>query len=158
MATTTLQYFQITGKVREADESSYTNKSTGEVIEKRQVSLDVPGMRDSVLVEFDLEHAPKDDTLDKWELEESWVVVGAESMRSLAFARQNARPGEKAVGSMVVFRGIEAREVTGDEKRNLQTARKQQKQQAKARRAQRRAERDAERAQAEFQQPQQASA
>lgn len=136
------QYFTIIGKVRESDESSYTNKATGEVVEKRQLSLDVPGMRDAVLIEFDLEHAPKDDLLDKWELDEAWVVVGSESMRTLAFARSNVRAGEKAVGALVVFRGLEAREVTADERRNLQTARRQQKQQAKARRAQRRAERE----------------
>jgi hypothetical protein len=138
-----MQTFTIIGKVRETDESSYTNKTSGEVVEKRQLSLDVPGMREAVLIEFDLEHAPTDDLLDQWELDEAWVVVGAESMRALAFSRSNARPGEKAVGALVVFRGIEAREVTADERRSLQTARKQQKQLAKTRRAQRRAEREA---------------
>jgi hypothetical protein len=141
-----MQTFTITGRVRETEQSSYTNKSSGEVIEKRQLSLDVPGMRESVLVEFDLEHAPKDDLLDQWELDEAWVVVGAESMRALAFNRRNPRPGESSLSAMVVFRGVEARPVTADERRSLQTARKQQKQQEKARRAQRRAEREQERA------------
>jgi len=138
-----MQYIQVTGKVEQWDDSSYTNQKTGEVVEKRQLSLVIPGMRDRLLVEFPRANAPKDETLDKWELEESWVVVGADGMRALGFTRSNARAGERATGALVIFQGIEAREVTGDERRNLQVARKQQKAQDKARRAQRQAEKQA---------------
>ena len=141
-----MQYIQVIGKVEQWDDSSYTNQTTGEVVEKRQLSLIIPGMRDRLLVEFPRANAPKDDLLDKWELEESWVVVGADGMRALGFTRSNARAGERNVGALVVFQGIEAREVTGDERKNLQAARKQQKAQEKARRAQRQAEKQAAKA------------
>lgn len=135
-----MQYFQLTGKVEEVTDASYTNKTTGEVVERVQLALVIPGMRDRVLVEFPRANAPTEAILDKWEMEESWVVAGAEGMRALGFTRSNARAGERAVGALVVFQGVEVRDVTGDERKNLQAARRQQKQQAKARRAQRQAE------------------
>ena len=138
--------FQITGKVEEVDESSYTNKSTGEVVSKIQLSLVIPAMRDRVRCELPLEAAPKADLLSRWELEESWVVVTAEAMRALAFERSNARPGEKPVGALVVFQATEVREATVDERKALQEARKAQKVKAKQRRAARQAEREAAKA------------
>jgi hypothetical protein len=138
-----MQYFEITAKVEEINESSYTLKSTGEVISKVQLSLVVPSMRDRILCELPLEKAPKPEILDKWELDESWVVVSAEGMRALAFERTNARAGEKPVGALVVFQGVEAREATPDERKQLQQARKAQKVQAKQRRAARQAEKQA---------------
>jgi hypothetical protein len=100
-----MSYFEITAKVEEVNESSYTLKSTGEVITKVQLSLVVPSMRDRVLCELPLDKAPTPETLDKWELDESWVVVSAEGMRALAFERNNVRAGEKPVGALVVFQG-----------------------------------------------------
>ena len=138
-----MTYFQLTGKVEEVDESSYTNKSTGEVISKIQLSLVIPAMRDRVRCELPLEMAPKADLLTRWELEESWVVVSAEAMRALAFERSNARPGEKPVGALVVFQATEVREASVDERKALQEARKAQKVKAKQRRAARQAEREA---------------
>jgi hypothetical protein len=135
--------FEITGKVEEVDESSYTNKSSGEVVSKIQVSLVIPAMRDRVRCELPLELAPKADLLSKWELEEAWVVVSAESMRALAFERSNVRPGEKPVGALVVFQAAEIREASVEERKQLQEARKAQKLQAKQRRAARQAERAA---------------
>jgi hypothetical protein len=44
-----VNYFEITAKCEEVNESSYTNQSTGEVITKIQLSLVVPSMRDRVL-------------------------------------------------------------------------------------------------------------
>ena len=140
-----MAYIQITAKVEEVNESSYTNQSTGEIVSKVQLSLVVPSMRDRVMCELRLEDAPKPDLLEKWELEESWVVVSAESMRTLAFQRTNARAGEKAVGAIVVFQGVDVREASADERKQLQQARKAQKLQQKQRRAQRQAERQAER-------------
>jgi hypothetical protein len=138
-------YFQITAKVEEVDESSYTVQSTGEIVTKVQFSLVVPGMRDRVRCEMPQAQSPKPDLLERWELEESWVVVGADGMRALAFARSNVRAGEKAVGAMVVFQASEIREATADERKQLQQARKAQKVRAKQQRAQRQAERQAER-------------
>jgi hypothetical protein len=138
-----MSYFEITAKVEEVNESSYTLKSTGEVITKVQLSLVVPSMRDRVLCELPIDKAPKPEILDKWELDESWVVVSAEGMRALAFERTNARAGEKPVGALVVFQGVEAREATPDERKQLQQARKTQKVQAKQARAARQAEKQA---------------
>jgi hypothetical protein len=90
--------------------------------------------------------APKPDILERWELEEAWVVIGAEGMRALAFERQNVRAGEKPVGAMVVFQAGEVREATADERKALQAARKAQKVKAKQQRAARQAERQAQKA------------
>jgi hypothetical protein len=136
-----VSYFQITAKVEEFDESSYTIQSTGEVITKIQLSLVVPSMRDRVRCELPLDVAPKTDQLEKWELEESWVVVSADGMRALAFQRSNVRAGEKPVGALVVFQASAVREATADERKQLQQARKAQKVAAKQRRAARQSER-----------------
>src|SRR5262245_35213068 len=135
-----VSYFEITAKVEEVNESSYTQQSTGEVITKIQLSLVVPAMRERVLCELPLEAAPKTDLLDKWEMEESWVVVSAEGMRALGFTRNNVRASEKAVGALVIFQGTAVREATPEERKRLQEARKAAKLVAKQRRAARRAE------------------
>ena len=140
-----MSYFTITAKLEEVNESSYTNRSTGEIVTKIQLSLVVPSMRDRVLCELPLEKAPKTDTLDRWELEESWIVITADAMRALAFERANIRAGEKPVGALVVFQAVDAREATADERKQLQAARKAQKIAAKQRRAARAAERQASR-------------
>jgi hypothetical protein len=137
--------FVITGKAEQVDESSYTIQSTGEVVTKMQLTLNVPGMTDRVLCEMPLDVAPKSETLEQWEMDETWVVVSANTMRALGFTRSNARPGEKAVGALVIFQATEAREATADERRQLMEARKAAKLQAKRRRAQRKAEKQAER-------------
>jgi len=141
-----MNYFEITGKCEEVNESSYTLQSTGEVVTKIQLSLVVPSMRDRVLCELSLEKAPKTDQLSAWELDETWLVVSADGMRALAFERSNARAGEKPVGALVVFQAVAVREATTDERKQLQEARKAQKLQAKQRRAQRHAENRVEKA------------
>ena len=143
---TTMANFVITGKAEQTDESSYTVQSTGEVVTKIQLTLNVPGMTDRVLCEMPLDVAPKMEVLEKWELEETWLVVSANSMRALGFTRSNARPGEKAVGALVIFQATDVREATADERRALMEARKVSKLQAKQRRAARKAERDATKA------------
>src|SRR5215467_8733534 len=92
--------------------------------------------------------SPKPETLEQWEMEESWLVVSATTMRALGFTRSNVRPGEKAVGALVIFQATDVREATADERRALMEARKVNKLQAKQRRAARKAERDAAKAQA----------
>ena len=74
-------YFQVTAKCEEVNESSYTRQladGSQELVEKVQFSLVVPGMRDRVLCEMPKLAAPKPDLLDKWELEEAWIVVSAD--------------------------------------------------------------------------------
>jgi hypothetical protein len=142
-----VSYFEITAKVEEVNESSYTQQSTGEIITKIQLSLVVPSMRERVLCELPMEAAPKTDLLDRWEMEESWVVVSADGMRALGFERNNVRAGEKAVGALVIFQAREVREASAEERKQLQEARKAVKLQAKQRRAARQAEKQAEKAQ-----------
>ena len=71
------------------------------------------------------------------------LLALADWLRALAFERSNARAGEKPVGALVVFQGVEAREATPQERKQLQEARKAQKLQAKQRRAARQAEKQA---------------
>ncbi|HEY1389167.1 MAG TPA: hypothetical protein VGF38_11540 [Ktedonobacterales bacterium] len=144
-----MNYFEITAKCEEVNESSYTVQSTGEIVTKIQLSLVVPSMRDRVLCEIPLEKAPATDQLSAWELDESWLVVSADGMRALAFQRSNARAGEKPVGALVVFQAVAVREATADERKRLQEARKAQKLRAKQRRAQRQAEKQAEKTEKE---------
>ncbi len=82
-----MNYFQITAKCEEVNESCYTIQSTGEVVTKIQLSLVVPSMRDRVLCELPLEKAPKPELLDRWELER--VLAGG-------LRRGHARPGLRA--------------------------------------------------------------
>jgi hypothetical protein len=137
----------ITGKAEQTDASSYTAQSTGEVVTKIQLTLNVPGMTDRVLCEMPLDISPKPDILEQWEMEERWLVVSANTMRALGFARSNARPGEKAVGALAIFQATDVREATADERWALLEARTVSKLQAKQRRAARKAERDAVKAQ-----------
>jgi hypothetical protein len=142
---TALSYFQILGKCEETDDSSYTRTRDGkeETVSKIQLSLVVPGMQDRVRVELPLELAPSTDLLAQWELEESWLLVSAASMRALSFRRSNPRPGEKELSAFVVFAATSVREASGEERKQLQAARKAQKVQAKQRRATRAAEKAA---------------
>jgi hypothetical protein len=137
-----MAYFEITAKVEEVDESSYKVQATGEIVTKIQLSLVVPAMRERVLCELPLEVAPKAVLLDRWEMEECWVVVSADGMRALGFTRSNVRAGEKAVGALVIFQGAAVREATAEERKRLQEARKAAKLQAKQRRAARRADKE----------------
>ena len=96
-------------------------------------------MKDKITCEMAEQNAPPQDKLDAWELEESWVVVTAESMRAIAFTRQNVRPGEKAAQALVIFSATSVREATKDERLALMQARKEVKTAQKARRAERQA-------------------
>src|SRR5262245_63425279 len=93
-------------------------------------------MQDRVLCEMPLDVSPKPDLLEQWEMEETWLVVSANTMRALGFTRSHVRPGEKAVGALVIFQATDVREATADERRALMEARKVSKLQAKQRRAQ----------------------
>ena len=145
---TTLSYFTILGKCEETDDSSYTRYTRlrdgkEETVSKVQLSLVVPGMQDRVRVELPLALAPSTDLLAQWELEESWLMVSATSMRALSFRRTNPRPGEKELSAFVVFAATSVREASAEERKQLQAARKAQKVQAKQRRAARAAEKAA---------------
>jgi hypothetical protein len=142
-----MSYMTLVSKVEEVSENSYErtkDDGTSETVTKVQFSLVVPGMQDRLLAEMPLEQAPKPDILERWELDEAWVVVGADRLRAIGFKRPNARPGEKEAGALVVFQASEIREATAEERKQLQAARKAAKLQAKERRAKRAAEKQAE--------------
>jgi hypothetical protein len=135
-----VSYLTLMSKVEEVDENSFEREKpdgTKETITKVQFSLVVPSMRERLLAEMPQPEAPKPETLEKWELEEAWVVVSADSMRALSFKRANARPGEKDTGALVIFQANEIREATAEERKSLQAARKSAKLMAKAARAKR---------------------
>ena len=116
-----MNYIDITGKCEEADESSYTNKSTRRG-RHEDPTLPRPPLhaRPPPGASSPSTRPPSPTLLERWELEEAWVVVSCESMRALTFERSNARAGEKAIGALVVFQAVEAREVTADERKQLQ--------------------------------------
>jgi len=133
-----MSYMTLVTKVEEVSEQSFDRQKddgTVETITKVQFSLVVPGMQDRLLAEMSQEQAPKPDILERWELEEAWVVVGADRLRAIGFKRPNARAGEKEAGALVVFQASEIREATSEERKQLQAARKAAKLQAKERRA-----------------------
>ena len=137
-------YFTIIGKAEEVNDASYTRTATAkdgtateETVQRFELSLTVPGMRDRVRINLTPEVAPAADVMDKWELDETWVSVSADSMRTVAFE------GSKGAGAIVTFNAVNVREATQQERQQLQAARKQVKTQAKAKRAERKAERDA---------------
>jgi len=142
-----MSYMTLTTKVEEVSENSFDrlkDDGTVETITKVQFSLVVPGMQDRLLAEMPLELAPKPDICERWELEEAWVVVGADRLRAIGYKRPNPRPGEKEAGAMVIFQASEIREATAEERKALQQARKVAKLQAKERRAKRAAEKQAQ--------------
>jgi hypothetical protein len=118
-----MAYLQITGKLEDYSESSYT-LATGEQRTRIQLTLSVPSMRDRVLCEFNIDQAPATSLLDRWEMDESWVIVSASSYRALGFNRKNPRAGERAVGALVVFQATEAHEASPEERAQLQEAKK----------------------------------
>ncbi len=129
-------YFTITAKVEEVNDASYERtvkqadgSTTPEQVTQFELSLTVPTMRDRVRVTFAADVAPKMEDMDKWELEETWVVVQADVMRSAAFE------GSNGATALVSFNGIEIREATTAERKELQNARKAAKIKAKQRRA-----------------------
>jgi hypothetical protein len=142
-----MSYMTLMSKVEEVSENSFERQKddgTSEAVTKVQFSLVVPGMQDRLLAEMPVEQAPKPDILERWELDEAWVVIGADRLRAIGFRRPNARPGEKEAGALVVFQASEIREASAEERKQLQTARKAAKLQAKERRAKRAAEKQAE--------------
>ena len=63
-----------------------------------------------------LDVSPKPDILEQWEMEESWFG-GLGQHDACQVHQKHARPGEKAVGALVIFQATEVREVTADELR-----------------------------------------
>ena len=114
---TAMQYITILGRTSEVNDASYTDKRSGEIVPRTELLLEIPGLRDKVRCELPQTASIPQADLERWELEESWVVVEASSFRQMAFARSNARPGESAFGAMLAFQAATVREATADERR-----------------------------------------
>jgi hypothetical protein len=139
-------YFTIIGRVEETNDASYTREIkkkdgtvTEEIVTQFEIALTIPGMRDRVRVTFNAENAPTQELMEKWELDEPWVVVQADSMRANAFE------GNRGATALVSFNGVDIHEASADERKKLQSARKEVKQKNKTRRVQAKAEREAAR-------------
>jgi hypothetical protein len=141
-----MQYINVLGRCEDVDEDEFeTEGADGQnlVRKKWQFNLTLPTMRERLMVEIAAESAPAQDQMQRWELEESWLMVGCSSLRALGFTRKKVRAGEKAAGALVIFQAAEIREASAEERKQLQAARREQKKVAKARRAERKAEREA---------------
>jgi hypothetical protein len=141
-----MQHITILGRTSEVNDASYTDKRSGEIVPRTELLLEIPGLRDKVRCELPQTASIPQADLERWELEESWVVVEASSFRQMAFARSNTRPGESAFGAMLAFQAATVREATADERRDLAQARREAKAHAKEQRAKRQAERQAQQA------------
>jgi hypothetical protein len=146
-------YISILAKVEEVNDGSYPRPvknpdgtpvlnpdgtAKEELVAAIELSLVIPTMRDRIRVKLSPEVSPKQDILDRWELEETWVMVSSDSLRANAFT------GAKGPTALVTFNAVEVREATQEERAKLQQARKAVKQKNKQARAQRKAERDAQ--------------
>src|SRR5258706_3486864 len=111
-----MNYLTLMGKCEEQSEDEFEGRAgpdgLKQVIKKVQFSLVVPGMQERLLVEMPLDHAPTLEIRERWELEETYVVVGADRLRAIGYKRPNPRPGEKEAGAMVVFHAHEIRQDT----------------------------------------------
>ena len=76
-----MQYITILGRTSEVNDASYTDKRSGEIVPRTELLLEIPGLRDKVRCELPRDGAsdPQAD-LERWELEESWVVVEASEL------------------------------------------------------------------------------
>jgi hypothetical protein len=141
-----MQYINVLGRCEDVDEDEFESEDANghkTVRKKWQFNLTLPTMRDRLLVEIAAENAPSTDQMQRWELEETWLMVGCSSLRALGFTRKKVRAGEKAAGALVIFQAAEIREASAEERKQLQVARREDKKRAKARRAERKAEREA---------------
>src|SRR5215831_11308977 len=125
-------YITIFGKAEEVNDASYQRltkkqgKEIEETVQRWELSLTIPGMRDRVRVNLTPDIAPKQDIMDTWELEETWVMVSADGMRTVAF------DGSKGAGAIVTFNAVDVREAKPEERQKLQQARKAAKEKSKA--------------------------
>ena len=97
-------------------------------------------MQETLRVTLAADIAPTQAIMDKWEMDEQWVTVKAESMRTLT-GETDGRPW-----SLISFQATEVKEVSPQERQQLQDARKTSKAKKKAARAKAKADRAAAKA------------
>jgi hypothetical protein len=127
-------YFTIFARVDSIEDASYDREVVRdrqritETVQRFQFNLLVPGMKDEVRCVIDATNAPAQGEMDRWESDELWVRVAADTLRTLA--------GDKdgRVWSITTFTATEIREANQQERQQLSQARKAVKAKAKARR------------------------
>jgi hypothetical protein len=74
---------------------------------------------------------PKPEILERWELDETWLVVSPTPCGRSPPLAPNVRAGETAVGSLVIFQAAEVREASAEKRKQLQETRKADRDAAK---------------------------
>lgn len=148
-------YFTIRGRVESIEETSYPRlvKEKGkpdreETVLRYQLTLTVPGMQDLVKCDLSpdrIEGLPAMKQMEQWELDETWVVVTAESMR-LTKGDTDGRAWALVSFSVSAVAEMSAPERSAlvESRRKVKTARKQKSAEArKAKQAAKKAEQPA---------------
>ena len=140
-------YITLIGRVDEVNDSSYertVNRGKSdehqEAVTQFELQLSIPGMQDRLRVTLPADVAPTQAIMDKWEMEEQWVTVTADTMRTLT-GETDGR-----AWALISFAATEVKEVTQQERQQLQDARKTAKAKKKAARAKAKADRAAAKA------------
>jgi hypothetical protein len=129
-------YFTIRGHVDSFEDTSYqrtVNKGKAdqhdETVQRFQLTLTVPGMQENVKVDISpdrIENMPPSKTFDTWEMDETWVVVTADAMRT-AKGDTDGR-----AWAIVTFSAVKVEEMNAQERQALVEARRKVKTARKA--------------------------
>ncbi|MBA3824993.1 MAG: hypothetical protein H0X24_13990 [Ktedonobacterales bacterium] len=124
-------YFTIRGRVDSFEDSSYertvnegTPEATTEMVARYQLMLDIPGVAEMVRCDLSPDRIPDLPALkvfDKWELEESWVVVTADNFRQTKGTKGNR------TWAMASFSAVKVEEMSAAERQAILDARRQTK-------------------------------
>jgi hypothetical protein len=126
-----MPYFTLRGRVESIEDTSYTRKAkkgTQEVeepVQRFQLTLTVPGMGEGVKCDLSperVEGLPTQAKMDQWELDETWVVVTADAMRTAQGKTEEGR-----VWVLVTFAAVAVAEMDAQEKARMAEARKKVK-------------------------------
>jgi hypothetical protein len=90
-----MQYITILGRTSEVNDASYTDKRSGEIVPRTELLLEIPGLRGKVRCELPQTASISQADLERWELEESWVVVEAAGFRQMVCSLERASRRER---------------------------------------------------------------
>jgi hypothetical protein len=133
-----MTYITTRGKTASIEDASYERTFTRdgqkvtEMVQKWTLKVLQPGSTEPMQFDLSVEVAPDSATLEKWELEETWVVIEADQMRRLVGTNKDSGNA----WAIVSFPAIEIREMNAQEKQQMQAARKATLQQRKAKKLQ----------------------
>ncbi len=140
-----MTYITTRGKTSSSEDASYERTFTRdgqkvtETVQKWTLKVLQPGSTEPMQFELSAEVAPDTATLDKWELDETWVVIEADQMRRLVGTNKDSGNA----WAIVSFPAIEIREMNAQEKATMQAARKDTLQKRKAKKLQAKQAKDA---------------